>query len=150
MNTSMIRKASKQHTDVPIDEDLDEQSASVDDETAKISEQQDTNNESMQSSSITSSVVSVEQNPLDEDSAKKIKHHNQPIPASIKGPDNQTLLRLLEEGEELQSMFRCARINGLDTSEGLLLFGKEHYYVVDGFTLLKTKEIRDLDFLPEE
>ncbi|TMS39097.1 hypothetical protein L596_005674 [Steinernema carpocapsae] len=47
-------------------------------------------------------------------------------------------------------MFRCARIQGLDTSEGLLLFGKEHYYVVDGFTLLKTREIRDLDFLPEE
>lgn len=67
-----------------------------------------------------------------------------------KGPDNQTLLRLLEEGEELHSMFRCARINGLETSEGLLLFGKEHYYVVDGFTLLKTREIRDLDFLPEE
>uniref|UniRef100_A0A914V9C1 WD repeat and FYVE domain-containing protein 3 n=1 Tax=Plectus sambesii TaxID=2011161 RepID=A0A914V9C1_9BILA len=70
-----------------------------------------------------------------------------PIP---KGPDNQTLLRLLEEGEELHSMFRCARIQGLDTCEGLLLFGKEHYYVVDGFTLLKTREIRDLDFLPED
>ena len=47
-------------------------------------------------------------------------------------------------------MFRCARIQGLDTSEGLLLFGREHYYVVDGFTLLKTREIRDLDFLPQE
>ena len=67
-----------------------------------------------------------------------------------KGPDNQTLLRLLEAGEELQSMFRCARIQGLESSEGLLLFGKEHYYVVDGYTLLKTREIRDLDYLPEE
>uniref|UniRef100_A0A915IK38 WD repeat and FYVE domain-containing protein 3 n=1 Tax=Romanomermis culicivorax TaxID=13658 RepID=A0A915IK38_ROMCU len=70
--------------------------------------------------------------------------------STLRGPDNQTLLRLLEEGEELQSMFRCARINGLETSEGLLLFGKQHYYVVDGFTLLKTKEIRDLDFLSED
>ncbi|VDP07627.1 unnamed protein product, partial [Soboliphyme baturini] len=69
---------------------------------------------------------------------------------STKGPDNQTLLRLLEEGEELNSMFRCARVNGLDTTEGLLLFGRDHYYVIDGFTLLKTREIRDLDFLPEE
>uniref|UniRef100_A0A0N5AD46 BEACH-type PH domain-containing protein n=1 Tax=Syphacia muris TaxID=451379 RepID=A0A0N5AD46_9BILA len=67
-----------------------------------------------------------------------------------RGPDNQTLLRLLEQGESLHSMFRCARIQGLDTSEGLLLFGREHYYVVDGFTLLKTREIRDLDFLPQE
>lgn len=66
------------------------------------------------------------------------------------GPDNQTLLRLLEEGEQLHSMFRCARIQGLDTLEGLLLFGKDYYYVVDGFTLLKTREIRDLDFLPEQ
>lgn len=47
-------------------------------------------------------------------------------------------------------MFRCARVQGLDTSEGLLLFGRQHYYVVDGFTLLKTREIRDLDFLPQE
>jgi WD repeat and FYVE domain-containing protein 3 len=47
-------------------------------------------------------------------------------------------------------MFRCARVQGLDTMEGLLLFGKDHFYVVDGFTLLKTREIRDLDFLPEQ
>ncbi|KJH49519.1 Beige/BEACH domain protein [Dictyocaulus viviparus] len=67
-----------------------------------------------------------------------------------RGPDNQTLLRLLEQGEQLHSMFRCARIQGLETSEGLLLFGREHYYVVDGFTLLKTREIRDLDFLSQD
>uniref|UniRef100_A0A8R1HLC7 WD repeat and FYVE domain-containing protein 3 n=1 Tax=Caenorhabditis japonica TaxID=281687 RepID=A0A8R1HLC7_CAEJA len=66
------------------------------------------------------------------------------------GPDNQTLLRLLEQGEQLHSMFRCARIQGLETAEGLLLFGRDHFYVVDGFTLLKTKEIRDLDFLSQE
>jgi len=44
-------------------------------------------------------------------------------------------------------MFRCARIQGLDTYEGLLLFGKVHVYIVDGFTLLKTREIRDIDTL---
>ncbi|KAG1679752.1 WD repeat and FYVE domain-containing protein 3 [Nymphon striatum] len=63
-------------------------------------------------------------------------------------PDNQTVLRLLEAGEKISYMFRCARIQGLDTCEGLLLFGKEHFYVVDGFTLLKTREIRDIDYLP--
>ena len=47
-------------------------------------------------------------------------------------------------------MFRCARIQGLDTMEGLLLFGKEHFYVVDGFTMLKTKEIVDIDSIPVE
>lgn len=60
-------------------------------------------------------------------------------------PDNQTLLRMLEENEKISHMFRCARIQGLDTSEGLILFGKEHCYVVDGFTLVKNREIRDID-----
>uniref|UniRef100_A0A1B0A860 WD repeat and FYVE domain-containing protein 3 n=1 Tax=Glossina pallidipes TaxID=7398 RepID=A0A1B0A860_GLOPL len=62
--------------------------------------------------------------------------------------DNETFLRLLEEQEKISFMFRCARIQGLDTFEGLLLFGKEHCYIVDGFTLLKNREIRDIDTLP--
>lgn len=63
-------------------------------------------------------------------------------------PDNQTLLRMLEENEKISHMFRCARIQGLDTSEGLILFGKEHCYVIDGFTLIKNREIRDIDSMP--
>ncbi|KAJ7327170.1 hypothetical protein JRQ81_016929 [Phrynocephalus forsythii] len=62
--------------------------------------------------------------------------------------DNTTLLRLLEEGEKIQHMYRCARVQGLDTSEGLLLFGKEHFYVIDGFTMTATREIRDIETLP--
>lgn len=31
-----------------------------------------------------------------------------------RGPDNQTLLRLLEQGEQLHSMFRCARIQVIE------------------------------------
>ncbi|CAH1794598.1 unnamed protein product [Owenia fusiformis] len=65
-------------------------------------------------------------------------------------PDNQTVLRLLEEDEKITHMFRCARIQGLDTSEGLLLFGREHFYVLDGYTLLKTKEITDIDNIPAD
>ncbi|XP_054630463.1 WD repeat and FYVE domain-containing protein 3 isoform X3 [Dunckerocampus dactyliophorus] len=62
--------------------------------------------------------------------------------------DNTSLLRLLEEGEKIQHMYRCARVQGLDTSEGLLLFGKEHFYVIDGFTMTVSREIRDIDTLP--
>ncbi|XP_073823647.1 LOW QUALITY PROTEIN: WD repeat and FYVE domain-containing protein 3-like [Musca autumnalis] len=62
--------------------------------------------------------------------------------------DNETFLRLLEDQEKISFMFRCARIQGLDTFEGLLLFGKEHCYIVDGFTLLKNREIKDIDTLP--
>ncbi|XP_065351177.1 WD repeat and FYVE domain-containing protein 3 [Cloeon dipterum] len=61
--------------------------------------------------------------------------------------DNQTLMRLLEDREKIIHMFRCARIQGLDTTEGLLLFGKEHLYVIDGFTVLKSREICDIDNL---
>lgn len=69
---------------------------------------------------------------------------------SEKEEDNemQTILRLLEDGEKICHMFRVARVQGLDSFEGLLLFGKEHFYLVDGFTLLKTREIRDIDSLP--
>ncbi|XP_032825005.2 WD repeat and FYVE domain-containing protein 3 isoform X1 [Petromyzon marinus] len=62
--------------------------------------------------------------------------------------DNQTVLRLLEEGEKICHLYRCARVQGLDTSEGLLLFGKEHFYVIDGFTVTATREICDIDHLP--
>ncbi|OCT58551.1 hypothetical protein XELAEV_180019966mg, partial [Xenopus laevis] len=48
----------------------------------------------------------------------------------------------------IQHMYRCARVQGLDTGEGLLLFGKEHFYVVDGFTMTITREIRDIETLP--
>ncbi|RZF45662.1 hypothetical protein LSTR_LSTR010613 [Laodelphax striatellus] len=65
-------------------------------------------------------------------------------------PDTHSILRLLEENEKISHMFRCARIQGLDTTEGLLLFGKEHLYVVDGFTLLKSREIRDIESLPPD
>ncbi|KAH9503829.1 WD repeat and FYVE domain-containing protein 3 [Bulinus truncatus] len=61
--------------------------------------------------------------------------------------DNQTILHFIGEKERISHMFRCARIQGLDTAEGLLLFGKEHFYVIDGFTLLRTKEIKDIDSL---
>ena len=48
--------------------------------------------------------------------------------------DWQNLVRLLEENEKVGHLLRCARVQGLETVDGLLLFGKEHLYVVDGFT----------------
>lgn len=51
---------------------------------------------------------------------------------------------------QITHMFRCARIQGLDTAEGLLVFVKEHFYIIDGFTLMRTKEIADIDSLPPE
>ena len=63
-------------------------------------------------------------------------------------PDYQTVMRLLEAGEKITHMYRCARIQGLDTTEGLLLFGKEHFYVLDGFTLVNGREVHDINFIP--
>ena len=51
---------------------------------------------------------------------------------------------------QITNIFRCARIQGLDTAEGLLLFGKEYFYIIDGLTMLKSRAIRDIDSLPLE
>ena len=54
---------------------------------------------------------------------------------------------------QISQVYRCARIEGLDSLEGLeglLLFGREHFYVVDGLTLLRSKQIADIDSLPTE
>ncbi|KAG7214327.1 hypothetical protein INR49_003559 [Caranx melampygus] len=37
-----------------------------------------------------------------------------------------------------------------DNTEGLLLFGKEHFYVIDGYTMTVSREIRDIDTLPSK
>ena len=60
----------------------------------------------------------------------------------------QTVMRLLENGEKIVSMYRTARIQGLDIVEGLLLFGKDHFYVIDGFTIVNHREVHDIDFIP--
>ena len=42
--------------------------------------------------------------------------------------------------------FRCARIEGLDGSEGIFIFGREHFYILEGYTYNTEKnEIVDLD-----
>ncbi|XP_046865023.1 WD repeat and FYVE domain-containing protein 3-like isoform X2 [Xenia sp. Carnegie-2017] len=64
--------------------------------------------------------------------------------------EDQTILKLLDAGEKIRSMFRCARVEGLDHAEGLFLFGQSHFYVVDGVTLLSTKEIKDIESLPAD
>lgn len=61
--------------------------------------------------------------------------------------NNQNIMRLLEEGEKINHIYRCARVQGLDTTEGVFLFGREHFYVLDGYTLVSTKDIVDIDSL---
>ncbi|XP_035766605.1 WD repeat and FYVE domain-containing protein 3 [Neolamprologus brichardi] len=86
----------------------------------------------------------------DEDSQEQLQEQllESGGPEEEQKTDNTSLLRLLEEGEKIQHMYRCARVQGLDTSEGLLLFGKEHFYVIDGYTMTVSREIRDIDTLP--
>ena len=66
---------------------------------------------------------------------------------STTATSNQNISRLLEEGEKISHIYRCARVQGLDTSEGVFLFGKEHFYVLDGYTLVSSKDIVDIDTL---
>ena len=65
------------------------------------------------------------------------------------GPDWQNLVRLLEENEKVGHLFRCARVQELETGDGLLLFGKEHL-VADGFTQTPSREIRDVSNFPPD
>lgn len=60
---------------------------------------------------------------------------------------NQNITRLLEEGERINLIYRCARVQGLDTTEGVFLFGKEHFYVLDGYTLGSNRDIIDIESL---
>lgn len=41
--------------------------------------------------------------------------------------DWQNLVRLLEENEKIGHLFRCARVQGLETVDGLLLFGNSNH-----------------------
>ncbi|CAI5448055.1 unnamed protein product [Caenorhabditis angaria] len=140
INSSLIRRLST--TVVPATLPA-QQSESV-----EINEEEEESPENSESISQASQTQSLSQSQAQ--TTTTTKEPEQPVVEKKPGPDNQTLLRLLEQGEQLHSMFRCARIQGLETAEGLLLFGREHFYVVDGFTLLKTKEIRDLDFLSSD
>jgi hypothetical protein len=69
------------------------------------------------------------------------------IAAEKNSNNNQNIMRLLEEGEKINHIYRCARVQGLDTTEGVFLFGREHFYVLDGYTLVSTKDIVDIDSL---
>ncbi|GFS12293.1 WD repeat and FYVE domain-containing protein 3 [Elysia marginata] len=76
--------------------------------------------------------------------------NNSEIPPSpTSKTHNQAIVHFMGE-EKISHLFRCARIQGLDTAEGLLLFGKEQFFIIDGFTLLRTKEIKDIDSLAPE
>lgn len=67
--------------------------------------------------------------------------------SSTSSSANQNVARLLEEGEKINHIYKCARVQGLDTTEGVFLFGKEHFYILDGFTQLINKEIVEIDSL---
>ncbi|PAV81676.1 hypothetical protein WR25_17284 isoform D [Diploscapter pachys] len=148
LNTSLIRRLSiRSSTTQSQDKDLvSRENSEVDDKDA-LEENEEKELQGEEEPSEESSTTNTTENNTNNKKDENNDRREEPRKA---GPDNQTLLRLLEQGEQLHSMFRCARIQGLTTCEGLLLFGREHYYVVDGFTLLKTREIRDLDFLSSE
>uniref|UniRef100_A0A8C4NGZ2 Uncharacterized protein n=1 Tax=Eptatretus burgeri TaxID=7764 RepID=A0A8C4NGZ2_EPTBU len=57
---------------------------------------------------------------------------------------------LLEDGEKVSHMFRYARVEGLDTREGILLFGKENFYLIDGVTVTEEGELCQIDLFPSE
>jgi len=51
---------------------------------------------------------------------------------------------------QIQMKFQCARLEGLDSKEGLLLLGTTHFYVIEGLTLTKQGNITDLETIADE
>jgi len=98
--------------------------------------EEQTSNQSMNNSSI-----------LSQSSLIQNQQQQQQPQSNTSTTNNQNILRLLEEGEKINHIYRCARVQGLDTTEGVFLFGKEHFYVLDGFTLISTKDIVEIDSL---
>jgi len=43
--------------------------------------------------------------------------------------DYQTVMRLLEEGEKITHMYRCARVQGLDAAEGNFIYNNIYQYI---------------------
>jgi hypothetical protein len=91
--------------------------------------------------------INDEKPPLNETDASEPFSRHQSILSSSTTSNNQNITRLLEEGEKINYIYRCARVLGLDTTEGVFLFGKEHFYVLDGFTQISNKEIVDMESL---
>ncbi|CAF4352699.1 unnamed protein product [Rotaria sp. Silwood2] len=64
---------------------------------------------------------------LEQDEVEAESETQQAPPTSTEpvemGPTNQNILRLLEEDEKISAAFRCARIEGIDGSKGILIFG---------------------------
>ena len=122
LSTSMMRRVSTQQhrrhkgSESQADEEEEEFEVLEEDESgANVDEEQASSPLAEMPSGPDLSSPTVEEPPEmpteEQDKQEKIKEKNKEKPmASGDRPDNQTLLRLLEEGEELQSMFRCARI----------------------------------------
>eukprot|EP01134_Creolimax_fragrantissima_P006171 CFRG6171T1 len=47
--------------------------------------------------------------------------------------DNMTIMRQLEPGDTIQFCFNCSRIQGLDTTDSVLLLCKRNIYIIDGY-----------------
>lgn len=61
---------------------------------------------------------------------------------------HEAIFSLLEPGEHLTVVYPCARVFGLEVHEGVLLFGRAHFYILDGYTLINGREIVEIEFLP--
>ena len=50
---------------------------------------------------------------------------------------------------QITEHYQCARLTGLDSYDGLLMFGSTHFYIVEGITITKSGSVVDLESASE-
>ena len=58
-------------------------------------------------------------------------------------PEQQSLLIILYS--KIRFQCKCAKLEGLDAKEGVLLLGKCHFYVIEGITLMEDGGFIDIE-----
>ena len=58
---------------------------------------------------------------------------------------NQAVTRMLVSDEKIRFQCKCAKLEGLDAKEGVLLLGKCHFYVIEGITLMEDGGFIDIE-----
>jgi hypothetical protein len=68
---------------------------------------------------------------------------------SMPADKNERILRLLEPGDDIDFTFSCARIDGLDKHDGVVIGCKRNLYIIDDFKVSSTGVLEEMNTLTD-
>lgn len=72
------------------------------------------------------------------------------ISESIQRNENRRILKMLKEGDSIQSIWNCSLVEGLEIKEGMLIIGNMNMYFIDGFYFfLSEKRVLQISDVPD-